>query len=301
MAGHAHLSRDARLLFATRALRLFAYGGVSVVLGLHLRALGLDGARIGLLLTLALAGDTAISLLLATRADRLGRRRVLVLGSLLMVAAGLTFAGATGFGTLALAATLGIVSPSGGEVGPFLAIEQAALAQSVGDERRTRIFAWYHLTGALSGAAGALAAGLASESMLARGAAPAASHAPVFLAYAAAGLALVALFARLSPAAEAPPRGAIEQRSGALGLARSRPLVLRLSALFALDSFAGALALQSVLAWWLAERFGASPGALGALFFATNALSAGSALGAVALSRRFGLVNTMVFTDIRPT
>jgi MFS family permease len=271
---------------------------VSVVLGLHLRAIGLEAGAIGLLLSLALAGDTVLSLALATRADRLGRRRVLAAGALLMSAAGLTFAAATDFTSLALAATLGIVSPSGGEVGPFLAVEQAALSQAVGDEGRTRAFAWYHVTGALAAALGALAAGLASEALQARGLAPAESHAPVFVAYAAAGGMLVGLFSRLSVRAEPPPAERSHARRDGLGLTRSRGLVLRLSALFALDSFAGALALQSVLAWWLAERFGASPAALGGLFFASNALSAASAIVAVPLARRIGLVNTMVFTHI---
>ncbi len=296
MEGRAHLSGDARLLFATRALRLFAYGAVSVVLVLHLSALGLGAGRIGALLTLALAGDTVLSLLLATRADRVGRRRVLCVGALLMAAAGLAFAESRSFAVLALAATLGIVSPSGGEVGPFLAIEQAALAQAAEGSRRTTWFAWYHGIGSLASAAGALAGGLATEALRAGGAAPAASPRPVLLGDALVGLVLAGLFARLSPAVDAPAPASA--RPALLGLARSRGIVLRLSALFSLDAFGGGLVLQSVVAWWLAERFGASPGGLGALFFATHVLSALSALGAAALARRFGLIRTMVFTHI---
>jgi MFS family permease len=268
------------------------------VLALHLDALGFDASRIGVLLSFALAGDTAVSLLISTRADRFGRRRALALGALLMLAAGLVFAGAGSFGWLAAAATLGIVSPSGGEVGPFLAIEQAALSQSVGDERRTRFFAWYHLTGALATAFGALAGGLATDWLQRRGLAPAASHRAVLLGYAALAAALVVLFGRLSSSVEAPAAPARTGRGPLLGLSRSRRLVLRLSALFSLDAFGGGLVLQSVVAWWLAERFGASPAQLGGVFFASNVLSALSALGAAALARRFGLVNTMVFTHI---
>src|SRR5574341_923890 len=133
-------ARDVRLLFAARSARLFAYGLVSVVLVLHLSELGLSQARIGLLLTLTLLGDTAISLSITTRADRVGRRRMLLLGAALMVVAGGVFAVARSFWVLLAAATVGVLSPSGNEVGPFLAVEQAALAQQAPPERRTQLF-----------------------------------------------------------------------------------------------------------------------------------------------------------------
>src|SRR5512138_156386 len=151
--------RDVRLLFATRAVRLFAYGLASVVLVLFLSAAGEDERRIGLLLTLTLLGDTAISLAITTRADRAGRRRMLLLGSALMVLAGVAFAVSTSFAVLLVAATVGVVSPSGNEVGPFLPVEQAALAQALPPQRRTSAFAWYQLAGALATAAGSLAGG----------------------------------------------------------------------------------------------------------------------------------------------
>src|SRR5512140_370775 len=119
------------LLFATRALRMFAYGLTSVVLVLHLAAAGIPQSRIGLLLSLTLLGDTAISLLLTTRADRWGRRRTLLVGALLMLVAAVAFATTTSFLVLLLAATVGVLSPSGNEVGPFLAVEQAALSQEL--------------------------------------------------------------------------------------------------------------------------------------------------------------------------
>jgi predicted MFS family arabinose efflux permease len=119
----------------------------------------------------------------------------------------------------------------------------------------------------------------------------------VFAVYAAAGLALAAVSARLSPAIEAPPPAA-RAAAGALGLHRSRRVVLRLSALFSLDAFAGGLVVQSFVAWWFHERFGAGPGLLGAIFFGANVLGGVSALSAAAIARRFGLVNTMVFTHL---
>ena len=146
--------RDIALLFATRSLRMFAYGFLAVVLVLYLGAVGLGGAEVGLLLALTLLGDAAISLLLTTRADRFGRRRTLFLGSLLMLGAGLVFASSTVFPVLLVAATLGVLSPSGNEVGPFLAIEQASLAQLVDAKDRTSTFARYQVAGSVATARG---------------------------------------------------------------------------------------------------------------------------------------------------
>jgi MFS family permease len=289
-------SSDIPLLFGTRALRMFAYGLASVVLVLHLAAAGESEARIGLLVTLTLLGDVAISFAVTTRADRLGRRRMLALGGALMAAAGGAFALTTAFPLLAVAATLGILSPSGNEVGPFLPIEQAALAQELGADARTSAFAWYQLTGALATAAGALAGGVLAEALQRAGFPPLRSYQLVFAGYAVTGLALALLFSRLSARVEAPRASAPAPR--ALGLHRSRGVVLRLSALFSLDAFAGGFVVQSFLAWWFHRRFGAGPALLGAIFFGANVLAGVSALSAAAVARRIGLVNTMVFTHL---
>jgi MFS family permease len=158
-----HLSRDAWLLFATRFIRLFAYGSLSVVLVFYLIDLGLTESEIGLLLTLTLVGDTLVSLYLTTRADRIGRRRMLMVGALLMTGAGLAFASTRNLWLLILAGTIGVLSPSGNEVGPFLSIEQAALSHVVTDRTRTGAFAWYTLVGSLATALGALAGGTAAR------------------------------------------------------------------------------------------------------------------------------------------
>src|SRR3954449_10540516 len=155
----ADLSRDARLLFATRFVRLFAYGALSVVLVLYLVGLGLTESNTGLLLTATLLGDTLVSLYLTTQADRIGRRRMLIAGALLMAAAGVAFAFTRELSLLVVAGTIGVISPSGQEVGPFLPIEQAALSEVVPDRARTDVFAWYTLAGAFATALGALAAG----------------------------------------------------------------------------------------------------------------------------------------------
>ncbi len=287
---------DLPLLFLTRALRMFAYGVASVVLVLHLSAAWHGEARIGLLVSLTLLGDVAVSLAVTTRADQAGRRRMLVLGGMLMVLAGAAFATATAFPLLALAATVGVLSPSGNEVGPFLSIEQAALAQELSPGARTAAFAWYQLTGALATAAGALVGGVLAEALQRAGVAPLRSYQLLFAGYAAAGAVLALLFGRLSASVE-PPRPPAAAR-GALGLHRSRPVVLRLAALFSLDAFAGGFVVQSFVAWWFHRRFGAGPALLGAIFFGANVLAGVSALSAAAIARRFGLVRTMVFTHL---
>ncbi len=133
---------------------MFAYGLLSVVLVIYLVEIGLQEWEVGLLLTLTLVGDTAISLLLTTSADRFGRRRTLMVGAILMVLAAIVFVSTGNFVWLLIAATIGVISPSGNEIGPFLSVEQAALSQIVGDDRRTDVFAWYNLVGYFSTALG---------------------------------------------------------------------------------------------------------------------------------------------------
>ncbi len=292
----ARAGADLALLFATRALRMFAFGVASVVLVLFLSAAGVGEARVGLLLTLTLLGDVVVSLGVTTRADRAGRRRMLALGGALLALAGVAFATSTAFPVLVAAAFVGVLSPSGNEAGPFLPIEQAAVAQALPPEERTRIFAWYQLAGSLATALGALAGGAGAAALQRAGVAPVRSYQALFAGYAVAGGVLVLLASRLSPAVEAPRRA--EAPRATLGLHRSRPVVLRLSALFAVDAFAGGLVVQSFVAWWFHRRFGVGPALLGGLFFGANVLAGISALSAAAIARRFGLIPTMVFTHL---
>jgi MFS family permease len=275
---------------------MFGYGSLAVIFVLYLAAAGLDGPAIGVLLSLTLIGDTVISLWLTTHADRFGRRRTLIVGALLMVAAGIAFAASEGFAVLLIAATIGVISPSGNEVGPFLAVEQASLSEVVAARRRTGVFAWYNLTGSVATAFGALATGLAVGALRGSGLAELAADRAVLLAYAALGLALVPVFALVSPAVEVPPVGVSIARR--LGLGRSRGVVGRLALLFSLDAFAGGLVIQSLLAFWFHTRFGVPEPVLGAIFFGANLLAALSALAAASIARRIGLINTMVFTHL---
>ena len=291
------LGRDERLLFATRAVRMFGYGLASVVLVLYLAALGLPNPAIGLLLTLTLLGDAAISLWLTTHADRVGRRRVLFAGALLMCLAGVGFASTSALPVMILAATIGVISPSGNEVGPFLAVEQAALSQTIADRARTRVFAWFNLTGSFATATGALVGGGVAGALIASGRAPVDAYRVVIVIYACLGLLLAALFWRVSPRVEVaePPDASIARR---LGLHRSRGVIARLSAIFALDAFGGGLVVQSLVAYWFHLRFGADVALLGAVFFVANLLAGISALAATRIADRIGLVRTMVFTHL---
>jgi MFS family permease len=293
------LDRDGRLLFTMRTLRMFGYGFLAVVLVLYLDAAGLDPLAIGLVLTFTLIGDTLISLWLTTNADRLGRRRVLVAGAGLMVVAGIAFAFTSWVPLLIFAGAIGVVSPTGNEVGPFLAIEQAALTQIVPDVRRTSTFAWYNVVGYVATASGALGAGLLSQAMLNGGSSPLDAYRVIVVGYALIGIVMAIGFWRLGDVIEAPPAkintDGIRRR---FGLGRSKGVVLRLSFLFSIDAFGGGFIPQSLMAYWFHLQYGVEPGVLGAIFFGANLLAAVSSLSAARIAARIGLINTMVFTHL---
>lgn len=289
----ADLSRDGWLLFATAAVRTFAYGFVSVMLGLYLADQGLETGAIGAIFTAALAGGAVMTALLTGIADRLGRRRMLALGAALMMLAGGVFALTADPLLLTIAAMLGTISPSGKDIGPFLSVEQAVIPQTTRDEHRTSVFAAYNLIGSLAGAAGALVVGLPAV----LGLDPPAGYRLLLWGYVALAGALLVIYARLSPAIEAGPVTKSDRRSG-FGLQRSRGTVAKLLALFAIDSFAGGFVVQGLIAYWFHLRFGVDATAIAGIFFGTNLLSALSFLAAAPLARRFGLLNTMVFTHI---
>ena len=281
-------------------IRLFAYGALSVGLVLYLAELGLSEALIGVVLTATLIGDAAISLAMTTTADRLGRRRMLLLGALLMALAGLAFLLTQQPVLLILAAIIGVISPSGNEIGPFLSIEQAALAQLLPNQQRTRVFAWYNLAGSFATALGALNGGWLAHALQAGGMPALDAYRAVLVGYALSGGLLALLFISLSPGVEVIQVIEASATRPRFGLRRpeSKQAVMALSALFALDAFAGGFVVQSLLAYWFYLRFGADAGLLGGIFFGANVLAGISALLAARLAARFGLINTMVFTHI---
>ena len=296
------LTRDGYLLFLTRFMRLFAYGSLSVVLVFYLIGLGLNASQTGLLLTLTLVGDTVISLYLTTRADRIGRRRMLILGAVLMAAAGLAFAFTSNLLLLIFAGTIGVISPSGNEVGPFLSIEQAALSHVVPDRSRTEVFAWYIVAGSVATALGALFAGMITRVLEKTTMTPVGMCRIVVVVYSVIGILLAFLFLRLSSAAEvrSPEEASATPKTmkSFFGVGRSHRVVIRLSSLFALDSFAGGFVVQSFAAYWFYLRFGVNPATLGVIFFWANIFAGISALLAARLAARWGLINTMVVTHL---
>lgn len=289
---------DIRVLFSTRIIRLFCYGFLSIVLALYLVEIGLGEQQVGLLFTLTLAGDAGISLWLTTAADRLGRRRTLFVGALLMLSAGILFIVTRSVFVLMVAAVIGVISPSGNEIGPFLSVEQAALSQLLPEARRTQTFAWYNLAGSFATATGALAGGWLAHTLVAHGLPILAAYRVVLAGYALGGLVIGALFLSLSKRVEVAGILTPDSAPRMLGLHRSRSVVKRLSALFSLDAFAGGLVVQSLVAYWFHIRFGVEAGVIGSIFFGANVLAGCSALTAAWLAKRIGLIRTMVFTHV---
>ena len=286
------LSYDGWLLLATCGVRSFAYGFLSVILGVYLDAAGLSAAAIGGIFTAALAGGAVMTIAITAVADHFGRRSLLIAGALLMAVAGSVFALSDHPMWLAIAAIFGSISPSGKEVGPFLAIEQSILPETISAEQRTTIFSIYNLVGSLAGALGALAVAVPSLLALSE----IAGYRYLLWAYVVAAVLLAALFASLSQQVEKKSAAGVQPRR--FGVHKSRRIVAKLAGLFALDAFAGGFIVQSIVAYWFYLRFKTDLKSLGAIFFGTNLLSAVSFLAAPAIARRFGLLNAMVFTHL---
>ncbi len=191
--------RDIVLLFATRIIRLFCYGFLSVVLALYLAETGFDEKMIGLLFTLTLAGDAGITLWLTTHADQFGRRKTLLVGALLMVGAGAVFVITNNIILLMAAAIIGVISPSGNEIGPFLSVEQAGLSQLIPDKQRTKFFAWYNMVGSFATATGALAGGWLAKILNGNGMSQLESYRVVLMGYGLGGILLLILLWAFHP------------------------------------------------------------------------------------------------------
>ena len=286
------LSLDGWLLFATCGVRSFAYGFLSVVLGLYLDAIGLTTTAIGWIFTAALAGGAVMTIVITTVADSLGRKKLLILGAVLMAIAGWVFAISNDPFVLALAAIFGTISPSGKEVGPFLSIEQAILPKTTQDQHRTAVFSAYNLIGSLCGAMGALAVGLPSLFSIPQ----ITGYRFLLWGYVICAFVMMVLFGLLLPTIEAEAKTVSQNR--VIGVQRSRSIVVKLAGLFALDAFAGGFIVQSIVAYWFYLRYQTDLNALGGIFFGTNLFAAVSFLAAPAIARRFGLLNTMVFTHL---
>jgi MFS family permease len=292
---------DALRILVMRGLRSLAYGLLSVLLGVSLASAGFSPAAIGVLITVSLAGDVVGTYIIGLLADVWGRRRTLALLALLMAGTGAVFGLTTSYPVLLVAAFFGTLGISASETAPFLPIDQAMMAQITTIERRTALFARYNLVASFSVAVGALAAGL-PDLLVHLGQSLASGIHLLFGVYAALALVVAVLAPGLSPRVEVPRESAVQMPSSkprlVPALSRSRGIVWRLTALFSVDALAGGLVVQSLMALYFHLRFGASLAGLSLLFFAANLLSALSFLAAVPLARRFGLLNTMVFTHL---
>jgi MFS family permease len=285
-------SRDAKVLLFTRTARSLSDGFVSVLLASYLAQLGFSGVRVGAVATATLLGTAVATLIVGAVTNRLGRRRVLLVATLLAAATGVAFAASSEFVPVLLIAIVGTLNPTAGDVSVFLPVEQAILPQTVEASERTRLFARYNLAGALASATGALLA-----------AAPAVLHRwfgweqlsvmrGMFVLYSSLALVNLAAYRTLSPAVET------RATAGNAPLHRSRGVVIRLSGLFAIDAFAGGFIAQSILALWLFRRYGLSVDQAAVIFFVAGILTAFSFLVAARVAARFGLINTMVFTHL---
>src|SRR5260221_1558513 len=300
-AGERDQRTATRLILVMRGLRSLAYGLLAVILGVVLAGEGFSPAAIGVLIAVSLVGDMFGTYVIGLFADTWGRRRTLALLSLLMAGTGVIFGLVTSYPVLLAAAFFGTLGTTASETAPFLPIDQAMLAQVTAPEQRTALFARYNLVASLSAAVGALAEGF--PDLLTRSGLPFASGIRLrFAVYAVLGLVVAGLSLRLSSSVEAPVRPAIQVQSLGQRLApqlhRSRGIVWRLTALFSVDALAGGLVVQSLMALFFHLRFGVPLTTLSALFFGANLLSALSFLAAVPLARRFGPLNTMVFTHL---
>jgi MFS family permease len=281
----------AERLVLARAIRGAVDGFASLVLVVYLADLGFSQLEIGALVTAMLLGSAALTLAVGLAGGRVRERAVLFAACALMLATGVGWSAFTTFWPLFVVAFVGTLNPSDADVSVFLPTEQSLLAGAVAGNERVALFARYNLAGALAGALGSLAAGLPELAANALGASRAEAFRGAFLIYGLAALAIAALYHGL------PARSAGRDVAPA-PLAQSRPVVLRLTALFALDSFGGGFTVKAMLALWLFQRFGLSTQSMAAVFFVASLLSAFSQLGSTWLAARIGLIRTMVYTHL---
>jgi len=277
------------LLFAARGLRGFGDGFAVIILPAYLSVLGYDPIAVGIVATASLLGTALLTLAVGIIAPRFDLRTLLQWGAGVMAATGLAFPVVQQLVPIAVVAFIGTINPSSGDLGMLVPLEHAMLARGASDQERTKVFARYSLIGALTMAAGSLAASI-PDLLVADGLTRIAALRLMFFAYAALGLTGALLYRRL------PRARAEEQHHAPLG--PSRGTVYKLAALFSIDAFAGGFIAQSLLALWLFDQFQLSLSAAAVFFFWSGTLSAFSYPVAAWIAQRCGLVNTMVFTHI---
>jgi MFS family permease len=278
------IDRDGRIIFLEKTIRTVPYGFLGVIFGVYLAQLGFNPAAIGIVLTATVLSSAVYTFIISFVADRIGRRKTLVFFALTDFVAGTLLLVSRDWWAPVLAGIVGNMTVGAGEVGPFLSLETAVLPRTSRSDRRTLAFSVYNLVGYGASSAGALLAGLPNYI----------GYSPLFLGYMISGLLGAVLYSRLSGHVEPEP-GLV--RRAALS-PRGRPIVAKLSALFAVDSFGGGFIGQSILSYYFYLRFGLDLSTLGAIFFATQLVTALSFLLAERIARRIGLLRTMVFTHV---
>ena len=316
------ISKDGKLLLTARILRTFAYGFLSIIISIYLKLIGFDGFLIGLILTSTLINSIIFTLVASFYADRIGRRKMLIIYALLMAISGVIFFVTSNYIALIVAGLIGTINVTGTETGAFLSIEQAVLPQTLKDtKKRNTLFAFYNMVGTFAMSAGVLVSGLPGIIQHQFGLSEIRSISPLFLLYSILGVAVLATYLLLSKKVELKGKADKEAKaqvqvqgsdleSGEKKKPRilkpltqtlsptSKKIVGKLSGLFAIDSFGGGFVIQSIVSLWFFTKFGADLTLLSYIFSIAGVLTAFSFLASAKIADRIGLINTMVFTHI---
>ena len=292
------LLSDGKLILSARIVRTFAYGFLSIVLAIYLKLLGFNDVLIGIVITATLINSVIFTLIAIYYADRVGRRKTLIIYGALMSIAGAIFLATDNYFALVAAALIGTINVTGSESGTFLSVEQALLPQTVNDNRkRNTMFALYNMVGTFAMSAGILLSGLPTILQHQYGMNEVESIKPLFLLYSVLGIVVITIYFKLSEKIEISGRIGKPILQQPLS-PQSKGFVGKLSGLFAIDSFAGGFVIQSIVSLWFFTKFGVDLAVLSLIFSAAGVLTAFSFLAAAKIADRIGLVNTMVFTHI---
>jgi MFS family permease len=297
------LSKDGKLILAARTLRTFAYGFLSVILAIYLKLVGFEDFYIGLVLTATLVNSVIFTLVASFYADRVGRRKILIIYAALMSLSGAIFFVTTNYLALITSALIGTINVTGTETGAFLSIEQAALPQTIKDiNKRNTVYALYNMVGTFAMSAGVLLSGLPQLIAQQYGINQIESIRPLFLLYSIIGLTVLGIYYLISNTVEVQVNNndtnKLSRPTKQVLSPKSKQIVGKLSSLFALDSFAGGFVLQSIVSLWFFTKFGIDLITLSYIFSIAGVLTAFSYLAAAKIADRIGLINTMVFTHI---
>ena len=290
-----YISRDGKILLATRGIRSFGYGFLSVMFAVYLTFIGFSEILVGAALSATLLGSAVFTTFVSVYGDRVGRRLLLVVLALLMAISGIIFAITTNEAALLAAAVIGTLSPTGAEIGSFLPLEQAILPQTTTQEKRNSTFANYNVIGQLSSSAGALFFYFQTVLQVNYGVGELESYHLMFIIYSMLALGAAGLYLAVSSRAEA--KASVTRERTPLS-PQSRTIVAKLSALFGVDAFAGGFVLQSIISDWFKVRYNVPNSHLAVIFFVAGIFTTLSFYAAVWLAKHIGLLRTMVFTHI---